>query len=188
MGKEIPNLLEKIDDFLVRYFLFSNYGKYVKDIKLKGKERILEVGCGGGNLSRFIVKQLFKGEKLVCIDISSFWLGIAKKRIKKYRNVKFKLEDITNSKLKNSYFDIVVIHYVLHDIPKNKREYVIKIIRRKLKKKGKIYIREPTRKNHGVPFKEIDNLMASNKLKKIYSKNFYHILLRQVYEAVFIKE
>jgi len=175
--------LEKIDEILVRFLAKSNYKKYTNSLNLKGNEKILELGCGTGNLSRFIAKKLSKDGSLTCIDTSNYQLSKARKKLNKYKNIKFQ-KNITNPK---ETYDIIILHYILHDIKKNHRQKTIKILKTKLKNNGIIYIREPTRKNHGMPAKEIENLISSSKLKKISSKEIYSLPLRSHYTGTFKK-
>lgn len=58
---------EKLDDYLVRSLAYFNYKCYANRLNLQGNEQVLEVGCGGGNLSRFLAERLPRG-KLTCIE------------------------------------------------------------------------------------------------------------------------
>ena len=80
----MPSFADKLDDLLVRNIAYFNYKSYVKRLALKGNEKVLEIGCGGGNLSRFLAKRLPFG-KLVCIDNSKYWIDKAKKRLRNIR-------------------------------------------------------------------------------------------------------
>jgi len=180
----MPTFLEKLDDFLVRNFSYFNYKNYVRRMDLQGNKKVLELGCGSGKLSKFIINKLSNKGSLTCIDNSNYWLSKAKKRLREYKNIEFKLGEITNLNLKDCY-DVTIIHYVLHDINQNNRLRTIKTLKTKLKNNGKIYIREPTRKNHGMPAKEIEDLMLSSDLKKISSKEIYSLPLRSHYIGIF---
>ncbi len=174
---------EKLDYFLVKFIAYFNYRNYAKKINIKKNENILEVGCGGGNLSRFLAKKLIHG-KLVCVDNSEYWIKNTKKRLNNFENIEFLTADI--QKLgQEKCFDKIVLHYVLHDITE-KDVTVCKLIKM-LKPKGIIFIREPTRKNHGMNLLEIENLMVSKGLKKLSSKESYSFPLRgKIYEGVFV--
>ena len=76
----MPSFAERLDDYFVRYLAYFNYKNYVSRINLQENEKVLEVGCGGGNLSRFLAEKLPQG-KLVCIDISEYWIDKSKKRL-----------------------------------------------------------------------------------------------------------
>ncbi len=153
-------------------------------MSLHGNEKILEVGCGGGNLSRFLSKKLPKG-KLVCIDNSKYWIDKARKRLRNFENVELLIKNVLNLKRKN-YFDIIVLHFVLHDISKRKR--TINILKNSLKKKGLIYIAELIRKSHGMNSNEIKRLMTQEEFLENYSKEEIVFPIRgQVYYEVFKK-
>lgn len=180
---ENPTILERIDDCFVRYLANFNYKNYISQINLNGKEKVLEVGCGGGNLSRFLAEKLPFGE-LVCIDNSDYWINKARKRLERFDNVELIREDILDFE-RRSYFDLVVVHYVLHDL--TEKEKAAEVLKDSLRQKGKIYIREPTRKNHGMASKEIAQLMEGVGLKEIYFKESYLFILRKVCVGVYEK-
>ncbi len=184
MTIEKPKLADRLDDFLNRILAGFVYKPYINSLELKANEKVLELGCGSGNLSKFIISRLSNKGSLTCIDNSNYWLSKAKKRLREYKNIEFKSENTTTQK---NHYDIAVIHYVLHDINKNDRLRTIKTLKTKLKNNGKIYIREPTRKNHGMPAKEIEDLMLSSGLKKISSKEIYSLPLRSHYTGIFEK-
>ncbi len=182
-----PKLADRLDDILVTIFAGFVYKPYIDSLKLKGDEKILELGGGSGNLSKFVISKLSNKGSLTCIDNSTYWLSKAKAKLGGYKNIEFKLGDISKLNLKFCY-DVAIIHYVLHDINQNIRLRTIKTLKTKLKKNGKIYIKEPTRKNHGMPAKEIENLMLSSGLKKISSKEIYSLPLRSHYVGIFEKK
>ena len=57
---------------------------------------------------------------------------------------------------------------------------------RSLKDKGRIFIREPTRKNHGMSSEEIKSLMSKNGFSEQTSREGYSFPIRgMVYEGIF---
>ena len=178
----MPSFAERLDDYFVRYLAYSNYKNYVGRMDLQGNERVLEVGCGGGNLSRFLAERLPLGE-LVCIDNSEYWFEKAKKRLRNFRNAEVGCEDILNLQ-KGNYFDAIVVHYVLHDI--NEIKKAINVMSKSLKDKGRIFIREPIRKTHGISFSKIRSLMSKIGFLEQTSKEGYSFPIRgKVYEGIF---
>ena len=166
-------------------FFWKNY---VKSLNLNGNEKILEYGSGSGALSRHIAPIILKGGgSLTCVDISKKWMDTLQKRMKKYPNVDFKLGTIFKLDIPDNYYDVVVIHYVLHDIESNLRGDIIKALSKKLKSGGKVYIREPLADNHGMPSAEIRELMVSAGLNEIglYINNVR--LVGKSTEAIFQK-
>ena len=166
-------------------FFWKNY---VKSLNLNGNEKILEYGSGSGALSRHIAPILLKGGgSLTCVDISQKWMGIIQKKMNNYSNVEFKLGTIFDLDIPDNSYDAVVIHYVLHDIDSNLREEIVKALSRKLKKGGKVYIREPLADNHGMLAAEIRELMIEAGLNEIDFKINNTRLVGKSTEAVFEK-
>ena len=180
-----PPLSEIIDDLLVRYLAYFNYKSYAQRINLQGNEKILEIGCGGGNLSRFLAERLSQGE-LVCIDYSEYCIDKAKRRLRSFENIRLELTDFLDFN-KENYFDIAVIHYVLHDIIE--REKAIGTLRNSLKRKAIVYIREPLRESHGMSSEEIRKLMSLKGFFEDKSEEGYYFPIRgKTYDGVFRKQ
>lgn len=172
MTMENPNFIDEIIEGLIGYRLGGFvYKKFVKEIEFKNNQRILEFGCGGGCLTKHVVKKLDNNSFVTSIDISDFWVNKAKKRLKKYEYINIITGNIYDLDIKEGSFDTVLIHYVLHDIHIADRENIIKTLKDKLKINGKIYIKEPTKETHGMPVSEIRQLMTSNNLEEVRFKN-----------------
>jgi SAM-dependent methyltransferase len=93
------------------------YQRYVKELGLCGSERVLEYGSGPGAASRYLAQQLLSGGgHLTCVDISSVWMTHLKRRMHVYQNVDFKLGDIVSLDIEDATYDVVTIHFVLHEI------------------------------------------------------------------------
>ena len=168
----------------MKYLAYSNYKKYSNCLEFKENEKVLEVGCGIGNLSRFLIQEISSG-KLTCIDVSKYSINKNKRSLKKFKNIEFLVEDILRFKREN-YFNVAVVHYVLHDLPQ--KEKVIEVLRNCLKENGRVYLREPTRKNHGISSKEIRKLMKGGGFLKIKSREGYSFPLKgKIFEGVFMK-
>ena len=88
---EAPIALYKIIDELGNNRLFGFiYTRYIKSLKLKGNENLLDFGSGSGAGSKHLAKILQnKGGYLTCIDTSRYWTARAQKRMRKYNNVDF---------------------------------------------------------------------------------------------------
>jgi ubiquinone/menaquinone biosynthesis C-methylase UbiE len=140
------------------------YDPYFKSFGLKGDERVLDFGCGGGAGSRSLLKFLDERGHLTCIDTSSYWINKAKKRLKRYSNTECRTGDIRRMKIPDSTFDIISVFHVIHDIPPAERQGTVKALSQKLKKDGTIFVREPTRESHGMPVQEILALFSKEGL------------------------
>ena len=142
------------------------YKKFIDELQFRSDENVLDFGCGGGAVSKHIAKKLANGT-LVCLDTSEFWLEKAKKRMKDSSNVKYICQDIEDADIPDNHFDSVFLHFVLHDIDEQERQKVIDNLAGKLKEKGYIYIREPTRPDHGMQPAEIKKHMNNAGLSEI---------------------
>jgi len=153
-----PSFLFKLSDSLI--YLFGGagfYNNYLNAIPLKGNEDILDFGSGGGVASKILVKRIPEGH-LTCLEPSKCWITRLKRRLRMYKNVSFINTYIENSNIPDDSFDIILIHHVLHDIHPQKRLEVLKQLTRVLKDNGTIYIREPIKLSHGMPYEEIREL------------------------------
>ncbi|AZV56630.1 class I SAM-dependent methyltransferase [Clostridium sp. AWRP] len=164
LGYENPSLLYSLIDEFGNNRLFSSmYKNYIKTLKLKGNEKVLDFGSGSGAGSRHLAKILKQcGGHLTCVDISEYWTEKAKKRMKYYNNVSFLVGQLSELKLGSESFDVIYVFYTLHDVLKNLRNSIVSEFFRILKNNGRLYIKEPQRENDGMPISEIIELMESN--------------------------
>lgn len=120
------------------------YRQFARGLKLNGNERVLDFGSGSGVCSRHIAACLTQaGGSLDCIDVSHKWISLARKTLRRYRNVNFHLGHIAEVSAPDAAFDVVVVHFVLHDIPAMQRLGVMRILARKLNPLGCLVLREP---------------------------------------------
>lgn len=143
------------------------YNPYFKTFGLKGNEKILDFGCGGGAGSRCLANLLNEAGHLTCIDTSFYWISKAKKRLQKFSNVECLNGDIRELNIPDSSFDVVTIIHVIHDISPKEREDVIKVLGRKIRAGGRLFIRERIAKSHGIPVGELRTLLREAGLKEI---------------------
>ena len=144
----------------------SRYQKFINEIGLKGGENVLDFGAGWGDNTHYIAKSLTGNGRVTALDVSEEWQKVAKKRLKKFHNIDFVNSDIRSSPLPNGYFDLIVISYVLHDIPSKERAGIVNSLAEKLKPTGFIQLREPIKESHGMPVDEIRSLMKKAGLKE----------------------
>jgi trans-aconitate methyltransferase len=161
-----PSLQYKIEEALMYRFGGKTYKKFLEKIDLKGEEKVIEFGSGGGALTKHLIEKIPKG-KVICIENSDYFLKKAKKRLKKYKNIEFKK---TISSLKKNYYEVIILHFALHDVEEKQREKIIKELAGRLKKRNYLYIKEPTNSSHGISSEKIEELMKKAKLKKIFSR------------------
>lgn len=180
-----PNLIDVLLEELMYRFYTSVYTDYLAALRIRGNERMLEFGSGGGAFSRHIIQLLSAGGMLTCLDISEFWMNKAKARLISYPNIRFFQGDITD--MEGGAFDIVLVHMVLHDIPHSSRQKIVQTLAGKMNHGGVLYIREPIKESHGMPADKIRALMNDAGLfENAYTmtKSFFTGLL---YEGIYKK-
>lgn len=164
----------------------SMYKEYIESIGWNGNEQVLEFGCGTGCLSRFIIKKINKGQ-LACLDVSELSIKILKWILRKHKNVQYYIDDIRDQKMDEGTYDKVIIHYMLHDIPKEERQPIINELSKIIKVGGQLHIREPINENHGMPAEEIQSLMTNCGLKKTEFHFEKRAFAGHMYSAAFQK-
>lgn len=105
--------------------------------------RILEIGCGTGILSEYLLKQK-PGLNITGIDISPKAIKVAKKKLSKYKNASFKVGDALHIPYPKNYFNLVMGNSVLHHVQLSN---VCKEVHRVLKPGGQIWFCEPNSLN-----------------------------------------
>ncbi len=180
---EIKNYL-----FFAETIMHPAYKSIVKKCELTGDEKVMDFGSGAGPSSNIIAKELEEREGvLTCLDISESWMKVVKHRFQDYDHVNYILGDITTMDLVENTYDVILIHFVLHDIDKAIRNPVIEKLAYILKPGGRIIIREPVSDSHGMPGDEIRQLMHENGLAErniLFRKIFLFI---PVFEGIYYK-
>ncbi len=124
-------------------FFQKAYLKF-KDILEDFKDKkILDVGCGSGNLSFYLAH---RGASVIGIDLSKNLIDYCKNIAKNQSiNIEFKEMNAQIPEFNDETFDIVVGFRALHHLPNIKLFY--RECKRLLKKKGFIAFIEPLKKN-----------------------------------------
>ena len=93
-------------DIFVKKLEIEKISNSIKQIKKDHNvENILEIGCGNG----YVLKKISKNIKsdFLGVDVNKKMIELAKKR--KRKELDFKVDDITNSKLKSEKYDIIFL-------------------------------------------------------------------------------
>jgi ubiquinone/menaquinone biosynthesis C-methylase UbiE len=161
------------------------YHNFVSSLKLKGSEIVLDFGSGSGVCSRHIAALLQGADgKLVCVDISYEWMRVIKNTLRRYPNVSYHPGSIQSVNLADTSFDVVVLHFVLHDIPAAERQQVLKTLAVKLKPGGNLLMREP--QDAGLDAEEISQLATAAGLSTL-ALTSRKVLIGKVYDGQFIR-
>ncbi len=116
--------------------------RYAGLMGLKGHERVIEFGCGDGRLSQYLAPLVPNGH-LTCIDIDAHAMGNARRRLSRFNNVDFVLDEIRKIPEPAEPYDVAVIQFVLHDVLAQDRKPIIEALAKWLKDGGVLHVREP---------------------------------------------
>jgi ubiquinone/menaquinone biosynthesis C-methylase UbiE len=158
------------------------YSGFARSLGLRGDERVLDFGSGSGICSRHIAARLRHGGQLDCVDISHRWMHVIRRTLRRFDNVGYHLGRITTLDLAEAAYDVVVIHFVLHDIPAAERPDVAAALARRLKPGGRLVLREP--QGHGLTLDELNRLVTAAGLRTTATAAHRKTML-SVYDATY---
>ena len=111
-------------------WIFSNY-------QITDEVKVLELGCGTGELWKSNLDSIDKMKQLVLTDFSNDMVETTKSVIGNRDNVNYERMDIQNISFENETFDIVIANMLLHHV--NDIDKAISEVNRVLKKGGIFY-------------------------------------------------
>ncbi len=156
----------RFDEFTAEkpWHTFTDY-TYNKIIMLflklnpKKTDRIIDMGCGTGELTEKIYGLSFKN--ISGYDISKNCILMASKN---FPGINFEVKDIEKTRLKANSVDFLFYCGILHHFTDTKK--VVKEAKRILKKKGKVFVFEPNAINPVLwLFRDERSPFKSNKMK-----------------------
>ncbi|HZW04718.1 MAG TPA: class I SAM-dependent methyltransferase [Anaerolineaceae bacterium] len=136
------------------------YRRYIDNLDLRGDETVLDFGSGSGMCSRHLARRLQRrGGRLTCVDVSAAWIATAKRTLRHFRNVDYRLGALADLPLAPESYDVVFLHFVLHDIPAGERAGIVRRLAWLLKPGGRLLVREPSARE-GIPVEALRALMC----------------------------
>ena len=136
--------------FVVSSILLGQYNKLVSTVvkrlnpSLKGK-RILQISCAFGNVSEKIADSCASqgAEEFVLTDIMQSEVDNAERKLKRFGKLcTFLKQDATNLEFEDQSFDYVVVFFLPHELPLDKKYQLIEESNRVLKPGGKVIFGE----------------------------------------------
>jgi ubiquinone/menaquinone biosynthesis C-methylase UbiE len=121
----------------------------IKHIPFKKGSKILDVGCGRGELVLYYAKR--GASESIGVDYSEDAIDLARKRLKEQTTsirkiIRYDLMDAKHIEFKDDYFDIVIMTEVFEHLNSVEQNEVLMEIKRVLKRKGWFVIHtEPNR-------------------------------------------
>jgi tRNA (cmo5U34)-methyltransferase len=122
---------KEFDDIIVK--LIPYYDQMIRALidtipfSMDSNIRIIDLGCGTGTIAKSISDQ-FPNSKIVCLDIASNMIDIAKHKLSKHKDTKFIISDFSNADFKDK-FDVVFSSLALHHLEtdNDKQKFYTKI-------------------------------------------------------------
>ena len=111
-------------------------------VGLRDGQRVVEIGCGSGNIACWVARQVAPNGSVVAIDVAADQIEQARRQAQGLglRNIEFQVADAYSPRLPEDSFDVVYCRYVLEHVRDPLR--VLQEMRRVLKPGGKALAQE----------------------------------------------
>lgn len=144
---------------------FGNW--IISNYIIKDGFRVLELGCGTGDMWVEHLDILDNVQELVLTDFSEGMLNSAKDNHKDVKNISYKVVDIMEIPFDDNSFDIVIANIMLYHVPN--LEKALSEVKRVLKNEGVFYC--ATYGEHGIN-EYISSLLMNFEVEDITNENF----------------
>ena len=141
-------------------WIFSNYS-------IEDGSRILELGCGTGDMWTHRDESVSKVSRLVMSDFSEGMLDTAKTNLRQYEKIEYKVIDIQDIPFEQDSFDIVIANMMLYHVPDIEKG--LREVRRVLKDGGIFYC--ATYGEHGI-IEYLSGILSTYGMEDRTNKNF----------------
>lgn len=156
-------------------WILSNYHIHEND-------KILECGCGTGDMWKNQLHLLKEGTHLILSDVSQGMLESAKATLGEHKSIEYQMIDIQDIPYANHSFDIVIANMMLYHVPN--LDKALSEVKRVLKPNGLFYC--ATYGEHGIiehveemlglsSEKSKDKVFTLQNGKEILEKYFHHV-------------
>ena len=141
----------------------------ISKIRIKGNERVLDIGCGDGKITAHIASLVPEGS-VIGIDNSADMISFAQNKFppSNWPNLSFQFGDATDLRYEDG-FDLVVSFACLHWVLDHKP--VLEGIKRCLKSNGRLFIQFGGKGNAGGVLEVVDKKISEDRWAG-YFKNF----------------
>jgi ubiquinone/menaquinone biosynthesis C-methylase UbiE len=160
-----PSDMEVHLTIIVNGTLLRGYHRaFAESLCLTGGERVLDWCVGSGGIARQIARKLSCGH-LVFADVSGKWLACAGRRLRACTRAQAHRIDGFAGPIAGGGFDRIVVHFALHDFPKELCPVIIAQLAENLAPGGILALREPVSKagSHGIRLCDLFNPLEADK-------------------------
>jgi ubiquinone/menaquinone biosynthesis C-methylase UbiE len=153
------SIASKWDSWEDLEFLKVQFDNGLKRFGICPDEHVIDVGCGTGNLTAAILRQLSQAGRITAIDISSQMIEIAQTKVKDSR-VQWICDSVEHMTTYENVFDRVICYSVWPHLMNS--EMVAQLVQSMLKPGGKLHVwhlksREAINKTHAKASEAISN-------------------------------
>lgn len=144
---------------------FGNW--IVSNYRIEKGAKVLEIGCGTGDMWKNRESLIGDCSKLVLSDFSEGMLAAAENNIGNYDNLEYKIIDIQEIPYEDETFDVVIANMMLYHVPDIDKG--LAEVRRVLKRGGHFYC--ATYGEHGI-IEYLSKILSAYGVEDNINKNF----------------
>ena len=136
----VYNKYDLMNDFMS--FGIHRYWKkeLIKQINPSPNDKLVDVACGTGDVAKLYSEVNKNKSKIICVDFNQKMLNEGKKKLKNYKNIKWKLSSAEKLNLPSNSFDFYTISFGLRNTKNIKKS--VNEAYRVLKKGGRFFCLE----------------------------------------------
>ena len=166
--KKTDNLNTRIsihDKYSTNKIGFGNW--IVSNYRIDNGARVLELGCGTGDMWKGREALISACSRLILSDFSDGMIATTKKTVGNYHNIEYRVLDIQEIPYENESFDIIIANMMLYHVPNIDKG--LAEVRRVLKKDGVFYC--ATYGEHGI-IEYLSKILSEYGVEDNINKNF----------------
>ena len=88
---------------------------FIQMMNPTSKKKLIDVGCGTGDIANLFIKATNNNSSILCIDPNKKMIDEGKKKLKKYKNIKWKVGFAENLNIRNNIYDFYTISFGLRN-------------------------------------------------------------------------
>ena len=88
---------------------------FIQMMNPTSKKKLIDVGCGTGDIANLFIKATNDNSSILCIDPNKKMIDEGKKKLKKYKNIKWKVGFAENLNIPNNTYDLYTISFGLRN-------------------------------------------------------------------------